>query len=108
MQGFDGGVRVEEVGEEAEGQVGAGGVAADEDVGGRVVEGGGDVAEEGDGLLELAGVGGVGGEGVGEHEGGEGGGGEGGDEGEVAGVGGEVVAAACGGGRGVSEGCGRE
>ncbi len=51
VQGFDGGVRVEEVGEEAEGQVRAGGVAADEDVGGRVVEGGGYVAEEGDGLL---------------------------------------------------------
>lgn len=49
------------------------------------MEGGGEgVAEEGDGLLELARVGGVRGEGVGEHEGGDGGGGEGVDEGDVA------------------------
>ena len=55
------------------------------------------VAEEGYGLVELARVGGLRGEGVGEHEGGEGGGGEGVDEGEVAGVWGRVEAAAFGG-----------
>lgn len=55
------------------------------------------MAEEGYGLVELARVGGLRGEGVGEHEGGEGGGGEGFDEGEVAGVWGRVVAAAFGG-----------
>ena len=47
-------------------------------------------------MLELARVGGLRGEGVGEHEGGDGGGGERGDKGEVAGFGGDVVAAAFG------------
>lgn len=65
-----------------------------------MLEGGEGVAEEGDGLVQLAWVGGVGGEGVGEHEGGDGGGGQGGDEGDVAGVRREVVAAAYWGERG--------
>lgn len=58
------------------------------------MEGGDDVAEELHGLLELAWVDGVWSEGVGEYEGGDGGGGEGVDEGEVAGFGGEIEAAA--------------
>ena len=85
---------MQDVRQYAHGQIGAGGVAADDDVLGRVTEGGDGVAEERDGLLELARVDGVGGEGVREHESRDGGGGEGVDEGEVAGVRGEVVAAA--------------
>ena len=61
-----------------------------------MVEGGDGVAEEGYALLELARVGGLGGEGVGEDEGGDGGGGQGGDEWEVGGVDGDVIAAALG------------
>ena len=62
------------------------------------------MAEEGDGLLELARVGGLRGEGVGEHESGDGGRGERGDKGEVADFGGDVVAAAFGRGGCISEG----
>ena len=54
------------------------------------------MAEEGDGLLELARIDCMRSEGVGEHEGGDGGGCEGVDEDEVAGAGREVVAAAWG------------
>ena len=69
-----------------------------------MVEGGDGVAEEGYALLELARVGGVGGEVVGEYEGGDRGGGQGGDRGggqggdewEVGGVDGDVIAAALG------------
>lgn len=94
LQRLDFGVRVQQVREDADGQVRACGVAAYDDVFGAVAQGGEDVAEERDGLLELVRVGGVRGEGVGEHEGGDGGGDQGGDEGDVAGVYGEVVAAA--------------
>lgn len=96
LQRLDFGLRVQQVREDADGQVRACGVAAYDDVFGAVAQGGEDVAEERDGLLELVRVGGVRGEGVGEHEGGDGGGDQGGDEGDVAGVYGEVVAAALG------------
>ena len=95
-QRFDLGVRVQEMRQQTHGQVGAGGVAGDDDVFGRAVKGRDGVAEEGDGLLELARVGGLRGEGVGEHEGGDGGRGERGDKGEVAEFGGDVVAATLG------------
>lgn len=93
---FDFRVRVQDVGEDAEGEIGACGVAGEDDGFGCAVQGGEGVAEEGDALLELARVDGLRGEGVGEHEGGDGGGGEGADEVEVALSDRDVVAAAWG------------
>ena len=88
------------MGDEAEGEVAACGVACEDYVLGRFMQRCEDVVEYFGGLAELAWVGGVGGKGVGWGEDGEGGVrvgcfDDGGEEGEVARADGEVVAAAC-------------